>query len=90
MTSEPAAHAAAWFKLAGSDIELTTLENTVAQLERQKAEAERRLQALDNQIAQLESTGEHLKVKLQEEEARLNALRTENARSKENAAVSSV
>ncbi|KHN86683.1 Epidermal growth factor receptor substrate 15-like 1 [Toxocara canis] len=67
-------------------IELTTLENTVAQLERQKAEAERRLQALDHQIAQLESAGVQLKGKLQEEEARLNALRTENARSKENAA----
>lgn len=67
-------------------IELTTLENTVAQLERQKIEAGKRLDALDNQIAQLERNEAQLKEKLQDEEARLAALRAENIRNRENAA----
>lgn len=56
-------------------------------MERQKAEAERRLETLDNQVSQLEQTGSSLKEKLIEEENRLESLRNENMRNKENIAV---
>lgn len=68
-------------------VELATLESTVAQLERQKIEAGKRLDALDNQIAQLERNEAQLKEKLKDEESRLAALREENRRNTENAAV---
>lgn len=69
-------------------IELTTLESTVAQLERQKDEAEKRLEALDSQIAQLGRNVEQSMEKIKEEEKRLAELHSQSTQNEEDKAVS--
>ncbi|KHJ91425.1 EF hand, partial [Oesophagostomum dentatum] len=59
---------------ADMKVELRTLEATVKQLERQKAEAGRRLADLDEQIKQLESAGLAQANKAEEAQTRLNQL----------------
>ncbi|VDP15265.1 unnamed protein product [Onchocerca flexuosa] len=68
---------------ADMTIELTTLESTVTQLEKQKGEAEKRLEALDSHIAQLERTVEQSKEKIKEEEKRLNELHSQITQNEE-------
>lgn len=64
------------------------MENTVLQLERQKGEAEKRLEALDVQIAQLERGVEQSREKMKEEETRLSELRSQSFRKEEDRDVS--
>lgn len=59
-------------------IELQTLETTVKQLERQKAEACRRLSDLDEQIRQLEAAGVAQSAKGAEAAERLEQLKSDS------------
>lgn len=71
-------------------IELTTLENTVTQLEKQKGEAEKRLEALDSQIAQLGRSVEQSREKVKEEEKRLSELHSQSTQNGEDKTVNIV